>query len=139
MWDLCNSGFMSESLYNWFACNTNDHRLYDKKYEEYMQAVRKHYWNTRFHVIPIGLTYEQVLKYNPPSNPAKLDDPRAAWYVSKYGTKSWEVDALNPDVMVNLITSAIESHIDMDIYQLQIEQETIDKLRLRSFIQSLNQ
>ncbi len=50
-------------------------------------------------VIPIALTKEQIEKYSPPPNPAKITDSRAKWYIEKYGNKSWEVDALRPEVL----------------------------------------
>ncbi|MGB9927677.1 MAG: hypothetical protein ACPK85_04660 [Methanosarcina sp.] len=47
----------------------------------------------------IGLTYEQVQTYNPPSNPAKFSDLRPKDYIAKYGPVSWEVDALIQEVL----------------------------------------
>ncbi len=38
-----------------------------------------------FQVRPIGLTMEQIKKFNPPPNPAKLKDPRGTGYIKKYG------------------------------------------------------
>jgi hypothetical protein len=79
----------------------------------------------------IALTDEQISKYNPPPNPAKVSDPRAKDYIAKYGNTSWEVDALRPDVLHKLVTSAIEDKIDMDLFneQKQTEQEHIKKLK----------
>jgi hypothetical protein len=65
----------------------------------------------------IALTTEQVYKYQPPENPAKLKDPRAKGYVENFGYTSWEVDALNPKVLTELLKSEIESVIDMNAYQ----------------------
>lgn len=47
-------------------------------------------------VIRVALNFDQVLKYNPPPNPAKFQDPRAASYVRLHGNESWELDALDP-------------------------------------------
>lgn len=81
-------------------------------------------------VTPIGLTQEQIKQYNPPSNPAKITDPRAKWYIQKFGNVSWEVDALTPQVLNKLVKDNIESLIDMDAFNEIIEQEEKDKITL---------
>jgi hypothetical protein len=79
----------------------------------------------------IALTDEQIAKYNPPPNPTKVSDPRAKDYIAKYGNTSWEVDALRPDVLHKLVTSSIESRIDMDLFngQKRREEEDVEKLK----------
>jgi hypothetical protein len=79
----------------------------------------------------IGLTLEQVKKYNPPANSAKEDDPRAKDYISKFGRVSWEVDALNPKTLNALVKKNIESRVDMDLFKRKLAQEEQDKDRLR--------
>lgn len=81
----------------------------------------------------IALTQEQIKKYNPPPNPAKMTDPRAKSYVEQYGNKSWEVDALNPETLNELITDEIEDLIDIEKYNEMLEQEERDKNTLRKF------
>lgn len=51
----------------------------------------------------IALTHDQVEQYKPPPNPAKLTDSRATSYVSRYGRESWELDALDPKVLAELV------------------------------------
>lgn len=63
------------------------------------------------HVERIALTMEQIKELNPPPNPAKLGDSRAGDYVAKYGYESWELDALSPAYMNDLIKKNIEKHI----------------------------
>lgn len=74
-------------------------------------------------VLPIALTQEQIKKYNPPPNPAKITDPRANEYISEYGNVSWEVDALNPKVLNTLLENAILKLIDEDIFDKVLEKE----------------
>ena len=79
----------------------------------------------------IALTTTQVRQYNPPPNPAKITDPRAAAYIKQHGPQSWEVDALPPNVLVQLIRRAFNKHVDktkMDKIKLR---ENNDKTRLR--------
>lgn len=78
----------------------------------------------------IALTMKQVQQYNPPPNPAKLTDSRAASYVAKHGNSSWEVDALPPRVLTKLITSALEACLDRDLWDAVLEREEEDKREL---------
>lgn len=55
----------------------------------------------------IALNYDQIEKYEPPPNPAKVTDPRAGNYIKEFGRESWELDALDPKVIDELITNAI--------------------------------
>lgn len=84
-----------------------------------------------FYVHPVGLTMEQIKKYNPPPNPAKLSDVRAKDYIKHHGKLSWEIDALPPDVLSDLATNAIESLIDLSKYQDQLDQEKLDIKELK--------
>jgi len=59
---------------------------------------------------------DQIEQYAPPPNPAKLSDSRSTEYVKRYGNSSWELDALNPKVIEDLITDHITSYIDFDLW-----------------------
>lgn len=85
----------------------------------------------------IALTMAQVRQYNPPPNPAKMSDSRAAAYVAEHGDESWEVDALPPDVLQQLIRDAILGVVDLERMEEVREQEVRDKTRLRAALDSL--
>jgi hypothetical protein len=88
-------------------------------------------------VSAIALTDEQIEKYNPPPNPAKVTDPRAKDYIARYGPTSWEVDALKPEVLHNLVTDAIGSIIDPNAFDDMKDLEQKDIGRLRKLIDLL--
>nr|WP_272887283.1 hypothetical protein [Stutzerimonas stutzeri] len=67
----------------------------------------------------IALTMDQVDEVKPPENPAKSTDSRFASYRREYGTSSWELDALTPQYLNNLVEMHIESHIDPDSWQVK--------------------
>lgn len=79
----------------------------------------------------LALTMDQVDEYNPPPNPAKLTDSRATGFVKKYGNHSWEVDALPPTVLRDLITSRLDELIDDELVEPIREKEEADKDLLR--------
>ncbi len=79
----------------------------------------------------IALNMDQINHYKPPPNPAKITDSRAASYMSKYGDESWELDALNPQDMIELIRSAVLEVTDPDIWEVDVQTESnvISKLQ----------
>lgn len=90
-----------------------------------------------FGVVPIALTREQIDQHNPPPNPAKTTDPRHGKFSDEHGDTSWEVDALPPEVLNDILTTAIEDLIDMDVFNATVarEEADIDKLRnLKSYL-----
>lgn len=82
-----------------------------------------------FEVRHIGLTTAQVELYKPPENKlkrntyGKLKDPRGKAYFKKFGNKSWEVDALNPKILNDLLQTEIESIIDIETFRKVCEIE----------------
>ena len=59
----------------------------------------------------IALTTNQINQYSLPHNPAKITDSRYEKYASQYGTDSWELDALDPSVLSNLVEDEIKSNL----------------------------
>lgn len=55
----------------------------------------------------VALTMEQIDFYTPPPNPAKLTDSRCWGYIQKFGNESWELDALEPKVITDLIMEQV--------------------------------
>lgn len=70
----------------------------------------------------IALNMNQVKRYGPPPNPAKLTDARASGYISKHGHESWELDALDPRTMANLIRDHIEGELDVFLWDAKLEE-----------------
>ena len=79
----------------------------------------------------IALNMDQVRRYNPPPNPAKMTDTRANDYVARFGDESWELDALRPEVIDQLIRDEIGSLIDDEIWNEDIERERENRALLR--------
>lgn len=64
----------------------------------------------------IALNWDQIQHYNPPPNPAKTTDSRYKAYVQRFGEESWELDALEPQVIVDLIQDTIDQYRDPDLW-----------------------
>ena len=90
-----------------------------------------------FTVRHIALTESQIRMFNPPPNPAKVTDPRAKDYIARYGRTSWEVDALKPEVLHQLLESYIDEYINIELYDEVVDSEDEDKDKLRSLMEKL--
>ena len=89
--------------------------------------------NPFFRIIPLALSMKQIKKYKCPPNPAKITDPRAGRYIEEYGNKSWELDALEPKVLMKISEDGIKEFIDIDKYEAWIEKELNQKKALEDF------
>lgn len=78
----------------------------------------------------IALNRDQIDQYNPPPNPAKMTDARAADYVAEHGPNSWELDALEPRVLVDLVQKEVFGERDRAVWDEKIEKEDEDRKRL---------
>jgi hypothetical protein len=80
---------------------------------------RLHMFGSKVEVHRIALNMDQVKAQSPPPNPAKITDSRCDSYIKRFGTKSWELDALEPSFLDNLITGRINSFTDQEEFELQ--------------------
>lgn len=79
----------------------------------------------------IALNYDQVQQYNPPLNPAKTTDARFLRYVQETGlNESWELDALEPTVLQDLIRSHIRPARDDDQWAASTEAMQAERAHL---------
>jgi len=71
----------------------------------------------------LALNMDQVRQYNPPENPAKTTDSRAESYIRKFGTSSWELDALEPALLARLVRSHVGSLRDDLLYEAALAKQ----------------
>lgn len=62
----------------------------------------------------IALNMNQIEELRPPKNPAKSTDSRFAAYKKEFGESSWELDALSPTYLANLLETNIKKLIIMN-------------------------
>jgi hypothetical protein len=66
----------------------------------------------------IAITPEQISKYNIPPMPVKTTDSRGASFIAEYGANSAvELDAIEPDVLQQIIRDSIVTHMDEEIFK----------------------
>jgi len=105
--------------------------------ESEQQMSSRSYAGYTFEILPIALTEAQITEYDPPTNPAKISDPRAKAYIERYGEHSWEVDALPPEALHSLLEDSIKEHIDLDLYASICDDEQEQKDKIRDLIKYL--
>jgi len=72
----------------------------------------------------LALNMDQIRAYNPPPNPAKESDSRFRAYKDRYGTeKSWELDSMQPGVLVDLIDDEIAGIVNRELWDRDIRAE----------------
>lgn len=81
-------------------------------------------------VVRIALTRDQIDEYDPPPNPAKETDSRFATYQEIHGDESWELDALEPQVIVDLITERVREYMAPRIFNRSKREECEQRAKL---------
>lgn len=71
----------------------------------------------------IALNWGQIQRFNPPPNPAKTTDARYESYREQYGEESWELDALDPQTLNDLIVGEIDTYVDFEAYNARHAQQ----------------
>ena len=82
----------------------------------------------------LALTMAQIRTFNPPPNPAKITDSRAAGYIARHGDQSWELDALPPRELNRLVQAAISEIVDAEKMALVIVEEDRQRATLESLL-----
>ena len=90
-------------------------------------------------VVRIALNRDQIDRYTPPPNPAKMTDSRFVEYRRNYGDESWELDALEPKVIENLIQDAIDERKDHAAFAVQSKREDGMRRQLEKIAENIRE
>lgn len=87
----------------------------------------------------IALTIPQVEEFNPPPNFVKETDSRTKWYVEQFETEDcWELDALAPQTVDQIIRAQVEPLIDREAWDSTIKREEEHRDTLSEIISDWN-
>ncbi|MHB8191802.1 MAG: hypothetical protein ACYDGL_00815 [Bellilinea sp.] len=81
----------------------------------------------------LALNWEQIEIWRPPENPAKETDARYKNYANQFGESSWELDAVEPSQLANLVRDAVLVRRDEELWTEAIYQENGMQLKLLKF------
>jgi hypothetical protein len=84
-----------------------------------------HLFGTPVRFIRLALNMNQIEEHKPPPNPAKVTDSRYKQYVRDFGSSCWELDALPPEVLDNLISEELKKWIDVEQWELDKKKERV--------------
>lgn len=79
-----------------------------------------------------ALNVAQVKKFKLPPNPARVTDSRYKSYMAKFGKSSWELDALEPQVLAELVRQAVVALRDDREWAKAVVREAAEKKQLVS-------
>jgi hypothetical protein len=85
------------------------------------------YGATQFYVNRVALTADQILEYRLPPIPVKRSDARSEGFLEEYGDKTVELDALDPNLLQQMVKDAIVEQIDVKLWNIRIRK--IEELR----------
>lgn len=97
-----------------------DFDMRGKDIERYLTEMLKQF-GVQVDVHRIALTSQQIEAYQLPPQPAKQNDTMAKGWIEKHGNVAWELDALEPNVLMRLLEASITEHIDADVLQKRNE------------------
>jgi len=94
---------------------------------------------SKVHVQRIVLNKPQIDRYNPPPNPAKQTDSRFKTYHQQFGALSWELDALPPNVLGDLVQRAVAQFRDNAKWKDSVEKESRGRKTLKALAEAFPQ
>jgi len=96
-----------------------------------------------FHATPevkrIALTRDQVDALQPAPNAVKMTDSRAPDYIRQHGYESWELDALSPAYISDLIRDEVARLRDDDLYSQRESLEERHRQQLATVVSEFTQ
>lgn len=87
-------------------------------------------------VMRIALNMDQIEQYDPPPNPAKVTDSRAQAYIKQFGDQSWELDALEPAVLEQLVEDYVADFRDDDRWETRASYEMAVQNQIRGLVRA---
>lgn len=87
----------------------------------------------------IALTLPQIEEFSPPPNFVKETDSRTKWYIDRFSTEDcWELDALSPKTVDQIIRDQIEPLIDREAWDKTLATEEEHRSTLSEIISDWN-
>lgn len=86
----------------------------------------------------IALNMDQVEEFNPPPNFAKTTDSRFDSYLREFGEDSWELDALDPATLNDLIIDEVIGLRDAELWEEAHEEQEEERAQLTAIADNWN-
>ena len=108
---------------------------YDPAGEEiahsFARSIRDDFGVEEIEPVKVALTFDQVNQLVlPPAGKAKKKDGKAKKFIDKYGDDVWELEAIPPIKLQEILTETIDSVIDIGAFNHEIDREKEDAAKL---------
>jgi hypothetical protein len=107
--------------------------------EHDIPARLKEYGGDHVELKRIALTVEQTGPLQSFSVEAKRKDPRYKWFKTNYGDQCWELDAMDPRQLRDLVEAEINALIDPVLWERQEAMQERDRRSIDLHMQFLQQ
>jgi hypothetical protein len=85
----------------------------------------------------IALTKAQIRQYNVPESLAKEKDKRTKAFIEKHGSKTAELDAIEPRVLQEMVKTAIEEYISPPLWNESIDKSSDDMQQINEMVSKI--
>lgn len=90
-------------------------------------------------------TFERIAvqEFDTPGMPSfdvasKTSDNRASWYLDRYGSRCYELDAMNPNDLRERVTEQIETYLDLPAWERSKDVERAEVVSMQEFHSAWN-
>jgi len=95
--------------------------------ESFARSMRDDFGIDNIHASKVALTADQVEQFDlPPVMTAKAKDKNRQKFVDKWGENVWELEALEPSDLQDILDEAVRSVLDIDAYNDEVDAEAED-------------
>lgn len=102
--------------------------------ESLLQSIREDFEVENAKAVRVGLNPDQIARFNIHDNhvEAKKKSPRYKAFVERYGKKVFELEALLPEQLQTILSETIDSVIDVEAFNAELEAEKLDATYLQA-------
>lgn len=112
-----------------------DHDPSGQNIPEVIERDLRGLFGLHFTLVRVALNPDQVQEMDLIPAPVKLTDSRAAGFVEQHGDEVYELDAIEPNALQDMIREAVQEYFDDDTYEDQQSKVTRGKSKIARLLQ----
>lgn len=98
------------------------------------RSMRDDFGIADIHAVKVALTHAQVKQFQlPNAMEAKLSSTNVRKFIDEFGTDTFELEALRPDQLQSIMRETINSVIDVEAFNYEVEREKEDAVNLEAY------
>jgi hypothetical protein len=104
----------------------------------FARSMRDDFGIKNIHALKVALTREQVVEHKlPPQMVAKTTSVHHAKFTAKHGDNVFELEALAPETLQQIVREAVDSVLDIEAFNAELEAEKSDSVFLEGVRQTV--